>query len=174
MIIATDVKYDEEAGTASAVAGAFRAWEDPVLAADYIADIGAIEEYVPGSFYRRELPCLRAVLAMIAEPVDAIIVDGHVWLGERPGLGHHLWADLGGSCPVIGVAKSRFHTGGAVPVCRGESKRPLYVSAIGMSAEEAVAHVQHMHGPHRMPTLLKAVDELTRGRRPPAATRGEP
>ena len=164
MIIATDVKYDEEAGTARAVAGAFASWDSAQLAAEYVAEVEDVAEYIPGQFYLRELPCLRAVLAIVAEPVDVIVVDGHVWLGSEPGLGHHLWADLGGEVPVIGVAKRRFHTGGAAEVCRGGSTRPLYVSAVGVPLEEAVEKVRGMHGEFRLPTLLKRVDDITRGR----------
>lgn len=45
-----------------------------------------IAPYQPGEFYRRELPCLLAVLA--CGPVaEVIVVDGYVWLGpERAGL----------------------------------------------------------------------------------------
>ena len=39
---------------------------------------------------------------------------------------------------------------------------PLLVSAVGMPIEEAVAGVKRMHGPHRVPTLLKRVDRLSR------------
>ncbi len=162
MIIATDVKYDEQAGTARAVAIAFEDWGAAAAEREYVADLGQIAEYIPGQFFRRELPCLHAVLDKVDVPIDAVIVDGHVWLGDDPGLGHYLWVSEQGRYPVVGVAKSRFHRGGALEVCRGDSRRPLYVSSVGMPDVVAAAHVRGMHGDFRIPTLLKRVDRLTR------------
>ena len=45
---------------------------------------------------------------------------------------------------------------------RGTSRSPLYVTAAGMEATEAARHIAEMHGPHRVPTLLKRVDRLCR------------
>jgi deoxyribonuclease V len=45
---------------------------------------------------------------------------------------------------------------------RGGSAKPLYVTAAGIAAETAAAHVAAMHGAHRIPTLLKLVDRLVR------------
>jgi len=39
----------------------------------------------------------------------------------------------------------------------------LYVTAAGMRLQEAADRIQRMHGPHRIPTLLKRVDTLARG-----------
>jgi deoxyribonuclease V len=64
---------------------------------------------------------------------------------------------------VIGVAKSAFAGASAIEITRGAGTRPLYVTAIGIDARLAAAHVQSMHGPYRQPTLLKRVDQLTRG-----------
>jgi deoxyribonuclease V len=48
-------------------------------------------------------------------------------------------------------------------VVRGtEAKRPLYVTAAGVGVDQAAAWVRSMHGPHRLPTLLKRVDRLCR------------
>ena len=91
-----------------------------------------------------------------------VIVDGYVWLaGGTPGLGAHLHGALG--VPMIGVAKTRYASAaGAAEVCRGESRSPLFVSAVGLELAEAVEGVRRMHGPYRVPTLLKQVDALTR------------
>ena len=120
--------------------------------------------YVPGEFFRRELPCLLALISKIKDPLDAIIIDGYVRLSDRPGLGQHLFEHLLEKVPVIGVAKTRFHDAEAVEVIRGISKSPLYVSTIGTDADQAAEQIKKMHGPHRIPTLLKRVDQL--GRRP--------
>jgi deoxyribonuclease V len=45
---------------------------------------------------------------------------------------------------------------------RGGSRRPLFVSAVAMSAEEAAAGIRAMHGRHRIPTLLQFVDHAAR------------
>ena len=62
--------------------------------------------------------------------------------------------------PVVGVAKTMFGDAlsWCIPVVRGISRRPLFVTAAGINAEEAAKGVQAMHGPYRIPTLLKLVD----------------
>ena len=65
---------------------------------------------------------------------------------------------------VIGVAKSPLRIADRfVPVLRGRSRKPLYVSAVGCSLERTARAVASMHGPHRIPTLLKTADRLARG-----------
>jgi deoxyribonuclease V len=74
-----------------------------------------------------------------------------------------LYQALAGKVAVIGVAKTQFAgAGAAVEVLRGRSTRPLFVTAVGMSAQRAAEHVRSMHGPDRIPTLLKHVDSLAR------------
>ncbi len=162
MIIATDVQYDDTRRTARAAALGFTTWEADHAESQFIAELSGVAPYVPGQFYLRELPCLQAVLAQVTGPISTVIVDGHVWLGERPGLGHFVWTALGERCPVLGVAKSRYHSGGAEPVLRGQSLRPLYVSSVGIPTARAIQRLRSMHGPHRIPTLLKQVDQLAR------------
>lgn len=165
MIVALDVQYDDLAGTARAAAVGFAAWGDEVPAFEEAVIVAAVAPYEPGAFYRRELPCLLAVLAAVAGPVATVIVDGYVDLAPgRAGLGRHLYEALGERIPVVGVAKTRFFGADAAPVRRGESARPLWVTAAGMAVEDAAAHVAAMHGPHRIPTLLTRVDGLARGR----------
>jgi len=86
----------------------------------------------------------------------------------RPGLGAHAHAEFG--IAVIGVAKSRFRTAThAVPVLRGSSVRPLFVTAAGMPAVDAADLVRRMVGRHRLPDALRRADALARAG-PPAAT----
>jgi len=88
-----------------------------------------------------------------------------VWLDDAyaPGLGAHLYEALGKTVPVVGVAKTQFLSASvAVTVTRGNSRRPLYVSAACMDLETAARNIQSMHGPFRVPTLLKKVDQLCR------------
>jgi deoxyribonuclease V len=126
---------------------------------------GPQKAYAPGEFYRRELPLLLAALKKIDAP-DAILIDGYVWLDAkgRRGLGAYLFEEMGQDIPVIGAAKTRF--AGAVSfseqVLRGRSENPLWVTAAGIEAATAAAHVQSMHGQHRIPTLVARVDYLAR------------
>ncbi len=97
--------------------------------------------------------------------MGVVVVDGYVWLDgvSVAGLGAHLYQALAGKVAVIGVAKRRFAgAGAAVEVVRGRSIRPLFITAAGMSAQTAAEHVRSMHGPNRIPTLLKRVDSLCR------------
>jgi deoxyribonuclease V len=139
----------------------FRGWSAESAVCHAVACFPTVAEYEPGAFYRRELPCLLGVLARGPRP-DIVVVDGYVWLGgDRPGLGAHLHAAIGGV--VVGVAKTRYAPAtDAIAICRGRSRSPLFVSAAGMSAEDAASHVAQMYGPYRVPALLKQVDALAR------------
>jgi deoxyribonuclease V len=166
VIACVDVSYQNNEAVAACIL--FRSWTDKSSDDEIVERIGQIEEYQPGEFYRRELPCLLAVLHKLREPLEAVIVDGYVWLGDKnlPGLGARLYDRLGGTTVVIGVAKSGFAGAAlAVPVLRGRSKRPLYVTAAGMDIMEAARHIQEMHGKFRIPTLLKHADQLSRRER---------
>ncbi len=73
------------------------------------------------------------------------------------------YAHAGFGIPVIGVAKSRFRTAThAVPVVRGSSARPLFVTAAGMPAADAAALVRDMAGRYRLPDALRRADTLAR------------
>jgi deoxyribonuclease V len=125
---------------------------------------GAPAGYEPGLLYRREMPYLLALMELLDAPPDLVIVDGFVWLDEgKPGLGAHLHDALSRRSAVIGVAKRPFRNAtNAVPVLRGGSQQPLYVSSVGIDPAVAVQAIRQMHGPHRLPTLLKRVDRLSR------------
>jgi hypothetical protein len=68
------------------------------------------------------------------------------------------------------VAKSRFRTAAhAVPVVRGSSLRPLFVTAAGMPRTNAADLVRRVAGRHRLPDALRRADILVRGG-PPAVS----
>jgi deoxyribonuclease V len=132
MIAALDVHYDEARCDATAAAVVFGHWSDAPPHSEYTTRCESIREYVPGEFFKRELPCLMAVLAKVIEPLDVIVIDGYVDLGDRPGLGTYLWRALHEKTPVIGVAKTPFRSAVAEEVTRGGSRSPLYVTAVGL------------------------------------------
>jgi deoxyribonuclease V len=158
-----DVAYAPEAVGAACVL--FRSWSDGEEVAHAVARGEAAAPYEPGSFYRRELPHLLAVLRQVREPLESIVVDGYVWLGpSRRGLGAHLYEALGRRVPIVGVAKTRFGSaaGVAVEVFRGQSRRPLLVTSAGVDGSTAAQWVRAMHGRYRIPTLLRRADQLSR------------
>ena len=115
-----------------------------------------------GQFYRRELPCILRLIEQLDEAPDEMVIDGYVTLGKKPGLGQYLFESFGGRIPVVGVAKSRYRTAPGIEVLRGRSKRPLYVTSAGIDPHLAAERIKAMHGPHRVPTLLRRVDLLAR------------
>ena len=165
---AVDVHYPSTGGARAAAVLAADAAFAHVLA-ERTAVITQVPPYRPGEFYLRELPPLRAVLE---DPsgLGLLVVDGYADLDPagRPGLGAHAHAEFG--IPVIGVAKSRFPTAThAVPVVRGSSGRPLFVTAAGISRADAADLVRRMAGRYRLPDALRRADTLARTG-PPAAT----
>jgi deoxyribonuclease V len=162
---AVDVHYDEAEGRALAAAVIFASWADEAPARTRVRWHQGLEPYVSGELYRRELPCLLPLLEEVRREtrLDVVLVDGHVDLGEaRPGLGRHLFEALRGEVEVVGVAKRPFEGALSLPVRRGRSERPLWVSST-RSAEDASRQVAAMHGAGRIPTLLRLVDRLARG-----------
>lgn len=162
LFVAVDVHYlDEGAARAAMVAAADRQFSQVVRTETVM--VAAVDPYRPGEFYRRELPPLRAVIPA-ADELALIVVDGYVDLDPdgRPGLGAHVHAEFG--IPVIGVAKTAFGTAThAAQVFRGQSSRPLYVTAAGMPIADAAILVTEMTGRFRPPDALKRVDRLARG-----------
>lgn len=161
LIVCCDVGYRPQSSVAAGVA--FRSWTDAKAAESWTSVLPAAEPYQPGEFFRRELPCLLALLQGRSPKI--VVIDGNVWLDSSGswGLGAHLHHALGGASIVVGVAKTAFRGSlFAVPVLRGESQNPLYVTAAGASAEEAASWVKSMHGSFRIPTLIKLADRLSR------------
>lgn len=163
MIAAFDVHYDEGSKTAMAAAAVFESWEDAEPVAEYTASCVCSEPYVPGEFFKRELPSLLAVLGKVCESLNLIIIDGYVTLGDKPGLGMRLWEALPAKVPIVGVAKTRFHSAASIEMLRGKSKSPLFITAVGIDPAEAAERIRKMHGAFRIPTLLKQADQLARG-----------
>lgn len=159
-----DVAYGDEAAV---VAGALIHSWDAESASQVLVrrfDISP-KPYESGAFYKRELPVLLPIISEFDDPIEVIIIDGYVWLNANhlPGLGGHLFASLGGHIPVIGVAKSRYRDDTwSIPVLRGMSQRPLFVTSAGIDQERAAERIRRMHGNARIPTVLALADRAAR------------
>ena len=163
MIACFDVHYEHDYATAAAIL--FEDWQDDRISAQVTVRCTDIAAYQSGSFYQRELKPLNAILEKIECNVDCFVIDAYCHLSEdgSPGLGVYFHELLPDDPVVIGVAKNRFRdTTHAIEVLRGESKKPLFVTAIGIEDEVAAEHIRSMAGEHRIPTILKAVDSLCR------------
>ncbi len=165
MILATDTCYGPSWVRTAGVL--FRRWRDlEPCATEVVKQDRKAAAYAPGAFYLRELPCILGLLERLPAPPSTIVIDGYVHLDDRgrKGLGAHLYEVLKRQVPVIGVAKRPFAgSRHAEPVLRGRSERPLYVTAAGHAAQEAAEAIASMSGAHRLPTLLKLADSLSRG-----------
>jgi deoxyribonuclease V len=106
-----------------------------------------------------------SIISDFGQPIEVIVVDGYVWLDANglPGLGGHLFSTLGGRIPVVGIAKTRYQNDTwSIPVLRGDSRRPLFITSAGTQAREAAECVRRMHGEYRIPTILNTVDRAAR------------
>ena len=172
MLTALDVQYTHDGGGAAhAAAVVFDSWDSEASAAEYTSVQSPVADYEPGKFYQRELPPLLQVISRIKEPVETIIIDGYCHLSTdgAPGLGAWLAEALPEPVPIVGVAKNPYRgSAHAVSILRADSKRPLYVTAIGIDLHTAADCVADMAGAFRIPTMLKRVDTLARE----AATNG--
>lgn len=165
MILAFDTYYfDNKAKT---ICVTFESWDHTDKFNHFEEIIEHVEEYIPGKFYRREMPCILSLLQKInIQDVEIIIIDGFVFLDDngKLGLGGHLYQELDCKIPIIGVAKSNFASinKNKKEVFRGESKKPIYITSIGIDLDVASENIKNMSGKYRMPTLLKELDRLTK------------
>ena len=165
MILAFDTYYfDQKAKT---ICLEFAEWNEDKNFKVHSEIIDNVEEYIPGEFYKRELPCILSLLKQIdLSTIEVIVVDGFVYLNDenKYGLGGYLYEKLNKQIPIIGVAKTNFASieKNKKALYRGESKKPLYITSIGIDLDEAYKKVESMAGEYRFPTLLKELDRLTK------------
>lgn len=163
-IAAFDVAYRKNFSQSACLV--FKEWSDTCEQKLIIETLPTeAEKYISGEFYRRELPCLLNLIEKHNVNPEIILIDGYVWLGgpDVPGLGVHLYRALEDKIPVIGVAKTaRRGDHYSIPVLRGQSRTPLFITSVGIEQREAADHIRSMHGTHRIPALLKRVDRATR------------
>lgn len=165
MLACVDVDYRGDEGPAVTSCVVYEDWDSSESVEERVVVIPRVAPYTPGQFYQRELPCILQVLDEVQTPIDAILVDGHVWLDDEgtPGLGAHLHRALEERIPVIGIAKNPFGDfHGQRRVLRGQSHKPLFVTAAGIDVDVAAERVRRMHGVHRIPSLLTRADRLCR------------
>lgn len=165
MILAFDTYYFNN--KAKTVSICFDDWSDEENYKVETEIIENSEEYQSGEFYKRELPCILSLLNKIkTQNVTTIIIDGFVYLddNQRLGLGGHLYLQLQGKIPIIGVAKTNFATleKNKRQLLRGSSMKPLYITSIGIDLDYAPELIKNMKGNNRIPTLLKTLDTLTK------------
>ena len=165
MILAFDTYYYND--KAKTVCIQFEKWTAASPDKIYSEILEGIEDYIPGEFYKRELPCILSLLRQIdLNEIEAIVIDGYVYLDDemKLGLGGYLYNALLRKVPVIGVAKSNFNTLHKlkIPVLRGNSNNPLFITSIGIEVTTAAQNIRLMNGFFRMPTLLKTMDTLTK------------
>jgi deoxyribonuclease V len=164
MLLALDVHYQVDR---TKVVGVLFKWDDKEPKKIVIAFMDNVAEYVPGEFYKRELPCLLKIIDKIdLNQLEAIIIDGYVYIDNNKnyGLGGILWETLNKQIPIIGVAKTSFFKNKetVIEVTRGESIKPLFVSAIGYDLELAALKIKQMYGSYRIPSILKQLDTETK------------
>ena len=143
MIVAVDTFYFESSSRTAMVC--FNQWTDRAPSEESVSC--RFEEpnaYVPGQFFKRELPCILDAIRSLNQRVNTIVIDGYVWLDndESPGLGAYLYEELEQAVKVVGVAKNRLVRGGGIELYRGRSNRPLVVTAAGESDVTAARHIR--------------------------------
>jgi deoxyribonuclease V len=163
MILAVDVDYRDRSASIAGVA--FENWQDACEKNIFESRLDDIEDYIPGQFYRRELPCILKLIEEHQLVPDLIVIDGFVYLDgkSRPGLGKHLYDALQGKTSVVGVAKRPFKDIALeCELYRGTSKKPLYITSVGIPLTEAKDYIKSMHGEYRIPDLLKKADRISK------------
>ena len=162
MLACVDSQYGQDVIRTAAVL--FSQWNDASATQELLhEEPSAAEAYVPGEFYKRELPLILATLQPVLGELQSVVIDGYVWLDSngRKGLGAWLHESLAAKV-VIGVAKTHFQGSAAIELLRGKSQSPLFVTAAGIDVSEAARCIESMHGEYRIPTLLKRADFLAR------------
>ena len=162
----TDLTTQTETAKVSGIR--FQGIETNEILSEHIVIVNEVAPYESGQFYKREMPCLLALINKIDqtnERFDVIIIDGYVFLDgkEQAGLGKYLYDSLSIKKPVIGIAKNQFKDiSDTYAVWRGISKNPLYVTSVGFDTAVAKHIVSNLEGKHRLPNVVKQVDVLGR------------
>lgn len=162
--LAMDVYYDELQNSATVAGIRFAGVQNVEILSTHRVEVQGVAAYQSGQFYKREMPCLLELIKTIDKPVDVLVIDGFVYLDcGKPGLGKHLYDNLTDKKPIIGIAKNPYQKiADCHQVFRGQSKKPLYITTINHSLEDAKQWLQDLQGKHRLPDVLTQVDRLSR------------
>lgn len=166
--IAIDTYYrsEQEAYTVGII---FEEWDDkkPLSIVDDVNE--TFDRYIPGEFYKRELPCILRILNKInILEFDSIILDGYIDLKDnegniKPGLGRRLCSKINihDDLDIIGIAKSLYCRTDEISykLVRNSSKALYCQSLRGNSLD----FLKYLDGDYRIPTLLKLLDNKTKG-----------
>jgi hypothetical protein len=140
------------------VGGIFNKWRDEHVSKFIYADIKVDSKYIPGEFYKRELPGILKLLEQVnLDEFDTIIIDGYVHLKElghisdggrfisgpvKKGLGCHLRTALSSyymerkpkkRLNIVGIAKTLYGDNSEYGQCyRGDSEKPLYITGLNL------------------------------------------
>lgn len=166
MKLALAVHHDPAFTLAAAVA--FDDWNAAEATRSFKTQVDPAPKAAKGEpAWTRDLPVLLELLRQHALEPEAIVMEGFVHLDEQdtPGLGRRLFDALGGKVPVVALAKSPgAFTAVQFEVQREEEAAPVIVTSAGLDLGAAKARARTMHGRKRMPTLLKLVDRIARGK----------
>lgn len=133
------------------------------------------DNYIPGNFYKRELPGILDILKEFnINDIDTIIIDGYCWLNDREkglvkGLGMYLNDALSVDYPdidIIGVGKTLYgkrSTSIYNEIIRGKAKKPLFITDCRLTNNETAGmKIKSMTGKFRIPYMLKYLDDRTK------------
>ena len=176
MILALDSYYKDNICNTSLVVFENIKSSEPIYTDTIYTEVTS--DYIPGEFYKRELPGIIKILNKLKNEhndiwnsVVIIITDSFINLklgcDEWDGLGKHLskYLDSINEHKIIyGVAKTNFGNCNLISevIYRGKSKTPLYVQSSTDNNDGVRFIIQNMHGEYRIPTMLKLVDQLSR------------
>ena len=165
MVLIIDGDYNDIEHTAHMTGVLLNEYMDETIMGFITADVENTEEYEAGSFYKRELSGVKALLSKLnLSEVDLIIIDGFARFddGIHKALGEHIYEEY--YKPVIGIAKKwcEFCMIEDTEVYRGNSKSPLFVTVVGGNNSAAKRVVQEMYGENRLPYAVKLADSIAR------------
>lgn len=171
MIIVIDGDYNEKLNTGHMVAVMLENFDDSEISGFVTADITDIGEYESGSFYKREMKGIEALLTKlnavdnpVFSNIECIVIDGYASFNDKDhkALGERIYEKY--NIPVIGIAKNKNMICKIedTELLRGTSKNPLYITCVGCGFTNAKHCIARMHGKNRLPYAVKLVDSLAR------------
>lgn len=164
-ILAVNINFQDREDIVSGVS--FTQWNSGRAENVFLSKVENTEDYLSGEIFARELKIVNTLLSQTKAQPDYILLDGLVYSDGKaePGFGKRLYDELGGNVVIIGVVKKQIQ---GLPdecgVCRGESKTPLFVTAVGIDLEAAKELLLSMHGKFRVPSILKLAEKKSRGK----------